>query len=313
MLESPDARGASGLFPFEGPSGTRTSTGPAGKEFAITEDERGGELADIHGELDLHRPNAARMYDYFLGGTQNFPADRGAARKQLELLPETRVGVLENRSFLRRVVRFCVERGIRQFLDLGSGIPTVGNVHEVAHQGDPDAVIAYVDHEPVAVAHARRLLQAEPRVSVTQADLAHPADVLAAAGVRRLLDLREPVAVLALSVLHFIPDESGPTGVLATYRDACAPGSVLAVSHASGAGLTSTQVVEGLRIYDRTPTPLSLRPAEQAGELMAGWALVPPGVVPVVDWRPDVPVGAEVRAAVGSGWSAVGVRPSARS
>nr|WP_281398665.1 SAM-dependent methyltransferase [Saccharopolyspora gloriosae] len=268
-------------------------------------------MAGIHGELDLHRPNAARMYDYFLGGTQNFPADRKAAEQQLTLLPATRVGVRENRAFLRRVVRYCAERGIRQFLDLGSGIPTAGNVHEVAHQGRPDAVIAYVDHEPVAVAHARRLLHGEERVTVTQADLSHPADVLDAPGVTRLLDFDQPIAVLALSVLHFVSDEADPAGVLAAYQRACAPGSVLAVSHASGAGLSATQVVEGLRIYDQTPTPLSLRPAEQARELLTGWSLIPPGVVPVVEWRPDFDVSEEVRSAVGNGWAAVGVKPSA--
>ncbi|MFR9731657.1 SAM-dependent methyltransferase [Saccharopolyspora sp. MS10] len=267
------------------------------------------ELADIHGDLDLQRPNAARMYDYYLGGTQNFPADREAAEQQLSLLPETRTGVRENRAFLRRVVRYCVERGIRQFLDLGSGIPTAGNVHEVARRGRRDAVIAYVDDEPVAVAHARRLLHGEPQVSVTQADLTRPADVLAAPGVRDLLDFDEPVAVLALSVLHFVPDEADPPGILAAYREACAPGSTLAISHASGAGLSSTQVVEGLRIYDQTATPLSLRPAEQAGELLDGWSLIPPGVVSVVDWRPDFPVPGEVRAAVSNGWAAVGALP----
>ncbi|WP_243793321.1 SAM-dependent methyltransferase [Saccharopolyspora gloriosae] len=280
--------------------------------FAITsDDELFKELADIHGELDLQRPNAARMYDYFLGGTQNFPADRKAAEQQLNLLPATRVGVRENRAFLRRVVRYCVERGIRQFLDLGSGIPTAGNVHEVAHDDRPDTVIAYVDHEPVAVAHARRLLHGETRVTVTQADLSRPADVLDAPGVTRLLDFDQPLAVLALSVLHFVPDEAAPVGVLDAYRRACAPGSVLALSHASGAGLSTTQVVEGLRIYDQTPTPLSLRPAEQARELLTGWSLIPPGVVSVVDWRPDFDVSEQVRTAVGNGWAAVGMKPPA--
>ncbi len=251
------------------------------------------------------------MYDYFLGGTQNFPADRVAAERQLGLLPATRVGVRENRAFLRRVVRHCVERGIRQFLDLGSGIPTAGNVHEVALRDAPDSVIAYVDHEPVAVAHGLRLLHGEPNVTVTQADLAEPRDVLSSAGVRRLLDFDRPMAVLALSVLHFVPDESDPAGILATYRRTCVPGSVLAISHASGAGLTTTQVTEGLRIYDETPTPLTLRPADRAEELLAGWSVVSPGVVPVVDWRPEHQVDPDVHEAVGNGWAAVAVATEA--
>lgn len=249
------------------------------------------------------------MYDHYLGGSQNFHADRVAAERQLSLLPATRIAVRENRSFLRRVVRYCVDIGIRQFLDLGSGIPTVGNVHEVAHQHARDSVVAYVDHEPVAVAHALRLLHEESDVSVTQADLAEPREVLSSSGVQRLLDFDRPVAVLALSVLHFVPDEADPAGVLAAYRRACAPGSVLALSHASGAGMTTTQVTGGLRIYDETPTPLTLRPAERAAELLAGWRIVPPGVSSVVDWRPEHPVNEDARVAAGNGWAAVAVAP----
>ena len=178
--------------------------------------------------------NSARMYDYLLGGAQNFAVDREAVHAALARFPHLARSAQANRAFLRRVVRYCLtELGITQFLDLGSGVPTVGNVHEVAHALDPTARLVYVDHEPVAVAVARRLLADTHTVAVLQADLTDPATVLASAEVADTLDLTAPVAVLVLSVLRFVPDTANPAGAIATYLDALAPGSALALSHIS--------------------------------------------------------------------------------
>lgn len=275
-------------------------------EDTIDPQQRKDSLGDIIGEPDLDHPNAARMYDYYLGGSANFPIDRESAERQIKLLPSITLAVRENRAFLQRVVRYCAQRGIDQFLDLGSGIPTEGNVHEIAQEVNPDARVAYVDIEPVAVAHSRRLLAHAPHVRVSQADLRKPVSVLAAPDVAQLLDPSRPIGLLAVSVLHFVPDAEDPVGIMATFRDFCAPGSVVAVSHTSGEALTTSQVREGLQLYDQTPTPVTLRPRERAGELLAGWNWVEPGVVDVCDWRPDAPVAQETRDAVSGGWAVVG-------
>lgn len=247
-------------------------------------DER--RLAEITGELDLARPNAARMYDYYLGGAQNFQVDRDAAKQALASVP-ARVFALANRAFLSRVVRYLAAQGVEQFLDLGTGLPTVGNVHEVAHGVNSAARIAYVDVEPVAVAHARMLLGDDPRVSVTQADIRRPADVLSAPGVSDLLDFRRPVAVLAFAVMHFVGEADDPAAVLAGYRDASAPGSYLGLSHLSRVNVSDEQVASTTAVYRNTATPVTLRDREGITALFAGYEFVDPGVVLLDQWRPD--------------------------
>src|SRR5689334_8693366 len=182
---------------------------------------------------DFERPNVARMYDYFLGGSHNFAVDRKAAAAVLAAVPGIRALARQNRNFLRRAVQYLAHQGVRQFLDLGSGIPTVGNVHEIAQRDAPGSRVVYVDIEPVAVSHSRTLLEDNPDTAVAQLDLRRPDQVLDSPEVRDLLDLTRPVAVLAVAVLHFLPDSDDPAGVLARYRDAVAPGSRLVVSHAS--------------------------------------------------------------------------------
>ncbi|HJP73574.1 MAG TPA: SAM-dependent methyltransferase [Pseudonocardiaceae bacterium] len=236
--------------------------------------------------LDLDQPNAARMYDYYLGGSHNTSADRTLAERVLAADPRVRAVARANRSFLRRVVRLLVAGGIRQFLDLGSGIPTAGHVHEIAHTTDPDVRVAYVDNEPVAVSATRRLITDQPNVTVTAADLRDVDTVLTAPGVRDLLDFREPVAVLAFSVMHFLPDEADPAGVLAAYRAAIAPGSYLAFSHIAPTGAASDSDVTSL--YKRSSNAAWARtPAEIAALVPADMPLLAPGLVPVVEWRPD--------------------------
>jgi SAM-dependent methyltransferase len=236
--------------------------------------------------LDLDQPNAARMYDYYLGGSHNTSADRALAERVLAADPRVRAVARANRSFLRRVVRLLVAGGIRQFLDLGSGIPTAGHVHEIAHTTDPDVKVAYVDNEPVAVSATRRLITDQPNVTITAADLRDVDTVLTAPGVTGLLDFSKPVAVLAFSVMHFLPDEANPAGVLAGYRAALVPGSYLVLSHIAPTGAASDSDITSL--YQRSSNAAWVRTPEQIAALFPpDMPLVAPGLVPVTEWRPD--------------------------
>jgi S-adenosyl methyltransferase len=180
--------------------------------------------------FDTSVPNDARMYDYWLGGKDNFAADREAADRSAQAVPELPGLSRENRKFLGRAVRFCANAGIRQFLDIGSGLPTMENVHQVAEQVTVNPRVVYVDNDPVVVRHAQALLAA-PRTTALQGDLARADEILGDAGVRRLIDFSRPVAVLLVSVLHFMPDETGVAASVAKLRDAMAPGSYLVMSH----------------------------------------------------------------------------------
>jgi hypothetical protein len=242
--------------------------------------------------VDMERPNAARMYDYFLGGAHNFQADRAAAKAVLAIAPQVRDAARANRDFLHRAVRFALDHGVRQFLDLGSGIPTVGNVHEVVHKVDPAARVVYVDCEPVAVAHSRALLTGVDTVQVVNADIRDIVAVLDHPATRALIDFGQPVAVLMVSVLHFVPGDI--TGMVAELREAMAPGSYMAISHASSV-VTTAQTDAVQQLYAQTPTPLALRSREQICALFGDLALVPPDpsdaavraeLVPVTRWRP---------------------------
>lgn len=261
------------------------------------------QTAATYGDMDLHNPNAARMYDYYLGGAANFLPDREAADRALAITPEIGRFARANRSFLGRAVGFLCEQGIDQFLDLGSGIPTVGNVHEIAHRHNPTARVAYVDREPVAVAHARRLLDSHAHVTVTQADVREPAAVLAAPGVTELLDLDRPVAVLAVAILHFVPDADDPAAIVAAYHRACVPGSYLVFSHASPITMTEHEVHSGQQIYSTTSTPLLSRNHDEIAALLEGYTLLAPGLVPINHW----PTTSDEPAA--NGYSAVATLP----
>lgn len=258
-------------------------------------------------EPDLTIPNAARMYDYFLGGAHNFAVDREAAEAAEAAWPYIRHGARIQRAFLGRAVRFLANSGIDQFLDLGSGIPTVGNVHEIAHRHNPAARVAYVDIESIAVHTARALLEGDRRVSVTQADIRDPHAVLSAPTVAELLDFTRPVAVLAVGILHFLPDADQPGAMLAAYRDAGAPGSYLAISHASQVSLSDEQVRRFLQVYARSTNPALWRSAAEIRTLLDGYQLVDPGLVLLPQWRPEVPVG-DAEAAESNIYGGVGVR-----
>jgi SAM-dependent methyltransferase len=230
------------------------------------------------------------MYDYLLGGGANFAADRAAADAAEAAWPYLRQGARIQRGFLGRAVRFLAQRGVDQFLDLGSGIPTVGNVHEIALRHNPVARVAYVDYETVAVHAARGMLGDEPRVSVTQADIRNPDAVLSAPTVADLLDFSRPVAVLAVGILHFLSDADDPAGVLSAYRDACAPGSHLAISHA------------------QSTTPALWRTVTEIRPFLDGYHLFEPGLVLLPLWRPDAPV-SDTHAAESNIYGAVGTIP----
>jgi SAM-dependent methyltransferase len=237
-------------------------------------------------EVDIERPSAARMYDFYLGGSHHFAADREAARQVLSVLPDTPNVARANRAFLGRCVRHLAQAGIRQFLDLGSGMPTSGNVHEIAGQVSPHCHVAYVDIDPTAVAHSRELLADVPGTAVIQADLRQPDDILAHPDLDATLDLNRPVAVLMFAVLHFIAEADQPSVILHRLRTALAPGSCLAISHGTHEG--REEEVERLRaVYDKGGNQVTSRSRAQIAAFFEGFEPVPPGVVWVPQWHPE--------------------------
>ena len=229
------------------------------------------------------------MYDYYLGGSHNFAVDREMAQQAIRILPELPQNMRINRAFVRRVVRFLVEAGVRQFLDIGSGIPTVGNVHEVAQAASSDARVLYVDSDPVAVAHSRAILAGDERTGVVQADLRQPEKVLSDPELRRLLDMEKPVAVLMAAVLHFVSDADDPQGIVDRYRQAVVPGSYIVLSHGTNDGLPPEESSRMLALYSRSANPLTARSRAEVADLLSSFELVDPGVVYLPLWHPDSP------------------------
>lgn len=235
-------------------------------------------------DIDLERASIARTYDYWLGGFHNFQADRDVAEYTNKVIPHGPSLARNNRSFLRRVVRLLVDGGVNQFLDLGSGIPTVGNVHEIAQARNPQTRIVYVDIDPVAVAHSRAILEGNTGAGVVHADFRKVRDVLDAPEVARLLDLTEPVAVLLLSVMHFIPDEEDPVGVIDEYFDALVPGSHLAISTGSDDDLPPGFQDKLKAMYEEQVARIVYRSKKDVEALAGGLSPVPPGLNWVEDW-----------------------------
>jgi hypothetical protein len=237
-------------------------------------------------EIDLERPSAARVYDFYLGGAHNFAPDREMAQQAMRMWPELPRIMQANRAFLRRGVRYLVDQGIRQFIDIGSGIPTVGNVHEVAQQADPSVNVVYVDIDPVAVTHSRLILADDDRTLVVQEDLRNPEELLGNPDLLAHIDLDEPVAVLMVAVLHFIGDEDRPADIIAHYRSRIAPGSHLVISHASYEGQPEL-AKSHQELYQRTRTPMTMRSRAEINAFFEGFTLVDPGVVWLPLWRPE--------------------------
>ena len=237
-------------------------------------------------EVDISRPSVARVYDYYLGGSHNFESDREFAQEALRAFPELPAVLRDGRRLLARMVRRLCALGVEQFLDLGSGIPTEGNVHEVARSACASAVVVYVDHDPVAVTHSRALLADVPWAHVAAADIRDPREVLARAAECGL-DLARPVAVLAVSVLHFVGDDERPADLMAAYMDAVAPGSYLAISHAGRDGRPEAVDVERVYRGPGSPNAMRMRTRAEIAALFGDLELVEPGLVAPPLWWPD--------------------------
>jgi len=236
--------------------------------------------------IDLEKPSAARMYDYLLGGNHNFAVDREFVEELMTRQPTVKRFAIMNRAFMRRAVLFLMENGIRQFLDLGSGIPTVGNVHEIAQGIDPSSRVVYVDNEQVAVAHSQLLLSGNKNAAMVQADITRPLLVLQDPETKRLLDFERPVGLLAITIGHYVLDDQDPYGVFATYRDAVAPGSYLALSHFTS-DFDEAGTEEVTEMMKRSQNNVVSRTRAQVLDLFGDFELVEPGVVTTSQWHPE--------------------------
>jgi SAM-dependent methyltransferase len=248
-----------------------------------------GELGWVPPGVDTRRANIARVYDYLLGGSHNFLADQDLGRAIAAIEPNARALARANRDFLGRAVRYLVGAGIRQFLDIGSGIPTQGNVHEVAQQADPGARVVYADIDPVAIAHSRAILARSESAAIIDADLRDPEKILAHSTTQQLIDFAQPVGLLLLAVLHFIGDAEDPARAVAALRDRLAPGSYLVLSHATDENVSGVAHA-AQKVYQRSVTTQGR--ARSRAEILSffeGFDLVPPGLVYIPEWRPDSP------------------------
>jgi hypothetical protein len=241
--------------------------------------------------IDTSVPNIARVYDYWLGGKDNFAADREAAERLASAIPALPWLARQNRDFLQRAVSFLAGEGITQFLDIGSGLPTNQNVHEVAQRVRPDARVVYVDIDPVVINHAQALLSGSQTAAV-RADVTRPDEILRAPEVRRLIDFSKPVAVLVIAVLHILPDEADPAGAIARIRAAMAPGSYLVISHAD----VSPDHVVGTKRLSETArevadttraTTVPGRTREEIAGFFGDMTLLEPGLTDIWAWQPE--------------------------
>jgi hypothetical protein len=242
------------------------------------------ETGGIPAGVDASRANIARVYDWWLGGAHNFPADRDAARELAVIAPNIHAVARANRAFLGRAVRYLAEAGIRQFLDIGSGLPANQNVHQIAHQAAPGSRVVYVDNDDAVVVHSRYLLGDDPGATIIQADLRDPGAILGHPEARRLIDFTRPVGLLLVAVVHFVPD--GAAEIMDAFRAGLAPGSYLALSHAcydaAPAEGGAFQSVYGARVSGQ----VTARTRDQVERLFGGFTLVDPGLVWLPEWRP---------------------------
>jgi len=238
--------------------------------------------------VDPTKPNIARLYDYWLGGHHNLVADRELAEAMATLDPWIPAACKANREFLGRAVRFLAAHGIRQFLDIGSGIPTVGNVHQIAQSAAPEARVVYVDRDPVAVAMGRKLLAGDGRADVVQADIRDLDAILGDPAVGRLIDFGQPVAIMLVAILHFVLDADEPYRIVRHLRDAAAPGSYLVLSHATSQD-NQALAAAAERIYNSRGADGQARTRDQIGAFFGDWELAEPGLVYAPHWRPNSP------------------------
>ncbi len=243
----------------------------------------------ISHRVDATTPNVARMYDYYLEGKDNFAADREAAERIMAIMPHAAEWVRANRVFLARVVRRLAESGIRQFIDVGTGLPTQDNVHQVARRVRDDAHVVYADIDPVVVTHGRALLATDERSTVIQADLRDPESVLGHPETRALIDFDRPVAVLLVAVLQFIADDEQVARIVARLRDAMAPGSHLVISHITADEIAPSVASKGREIYSMTSLgSITPRTPARIAAFLDGLDPLEPGLVDVVRWGTDL-------------------------
>jgi trans-aconitate methyltransferase len=264
-----------------------------------------GAFVALPSRIDTSVPSPARMYDYYLGGKDNFDSDRRAAEEIYTRIPDLPQIARDNRAFLQRSVRVLAEAGIRQFVDVGAGLPTQGNVHEIAQLVDPTSRIIYVDNDPIVLAHARALLNscAEGATDYIDADLRDPDKIFSDPGVRRLINFDEPVGLLLVAVLHFITDEEDPWGLLSRYRSYLPPGSHIAVAHATNEDRPAEAAQRMTEVYEKASAPFVFRGRKQIRSLFDGLDLLDPGLTFCPDWR-----GGPNRASSSSdGWNLAGV------
>jgi hypothetical protein len=248
-----------------------------------------GEPGWVPPEADTRRANPARVYDYLLGGSDNFLADQDVARALIAIEPNSRAIARANRAFLGRAVRYLAAAGIRQFLDIGSGIPTQGNVHEVAQQAHPGARVIYADTDPVAIAHSKALLAGSQNAAILDADLRHPEEILTRQDIGQLIDFSQPAGLLLSAVVHFLADAEDPWQTVATLREALAPGSYLVLSHGTSEGKPDV-IHAAEKVYNRSvSTPAYARSRAEILRFFDGFDLIDPGVVYTPQWRPDSP------------------------
>jgi SAM-dependent methyltransferase len=248
--------------------------------------------------IDITRPNIARVYDFMVGGKDHFAIDRMAAARAMEIMPDAQEAGRACRAFLRRAVRYlAAEAGIRQFLDIGSGLPTETNVHQVAHEVDPSARVVYVDNDPMVLAHGRALLADERTTTVIQSDIRTPEVILDHGVVRDYLDFNKPVGLLLFSILHHLHDAEDPGGIAATLRDALPSGSHLAIIHfwdpADEHPGTSLKVQDAERVFNETLGTGRWRRRDEIQTYFGDFAMVEPGLVALAEWRPDAEAAAE--------------------
>jgi hypothetical protein len=243
--------------------------------------------ADDPETLDQHVPNAARIYDWLIGGKDSYAADRRAGRRLAAAVPGMRQAARDNRAFLARVTRYlAAEAGITQFIDVGSGLPGPGPVHEIAREAQPGARVVYADYDPVVVVHAQALLADSPHVTAVEADLRYPRSLLTAREIRDTIDLGQPVAVLLIAVLHFIPDDADPHGIVQAITARLAPGSYLAVSHGTADHLDHGAAKAARAAYEGASAPGVPRSRTGIERFLDGLEPVPPGVTDVTAWPP---------------------------
>jgi SAM-dependent methyltransferase len=232
---------------------------------------------------DETRPNIARMYDYWLGGTDNYEADRAAAEKVRARRPNVASQALDNKKFLTRAVTYVARQGVRQFLDIGSGLPTRDNVHQIVQRADPGSRVVYVDYDHIVVAHARALLEkGSPGVLVVQGDVREPGKIISDA--KGLIDFSEPVAVLLFAILHFLTDADDPHAIVASLARHLAPGSAVAISHLTGEGTEPDKGLAAQKVYQGASAPAVPRSRHDITRLFDGLDLIDPGVTDINRW-----------------------------